>query len=71
MRKFVTDVKVIPDEEVAQQHQLLVRDMRFDVPPKPKHKFKPRLKIWKLTDPQEKSLLGGFQLACECVSRCT
>ena len=33
MRKLVTDVKVIHAEEVALQHQLLVCDMRFDVPP--------------------------------------
>ena len=55
MRKLVTDVKVIPGEEVALQHQLLVCDMRSDVPPKPKHKFKPRLKVWKLTDPQRRN----------------
>ena len=41
MRKLVTDVKVIPGEEVALQHQLLVCDMKFDVPPKPKRKFSP------------------------------
>ena len=55
MRKLVTDVKVIPGEEVALQHQLLVCDMKFDVPPKPKHKFTPRLKVWKLTDPQRRN----------------
>ena len=55
MRKPVTDVKVIPGEEVALQHQLLVCDMRFDVPPKPKRKFTPRLKVWKLTDPQRRN----------------
>ena len=43
--KLVTNVKVIPGEEVALQHQLLVSDMRFDVPPKPKRKFTPRLKV--------------------------
>ena len=48
MSKLVTDVKVIPGEEVALQHQLLVCDMKFDVPPKPKRKFTPRLKVWKL-----------------------
>ena len=42
MHKFVTDVKVIPGEEVALQHQLLVCDMKFDVPPKPKRKFTPK-----------------------------
>ena len=44
MRKIVSDVKGIPGEEVALQHELLVCDMRFDVPPKPKRKFTPRLK---------------------------
>ena len=55
MRKLVTDVKVIPDKEVALQHQLLVCDMRIDVPLKSKHKFIPRLKVWKLKDPQMSS----------------
>ena len=52
MRKLVTNVKVIPGEEVALQHQFLVCDMRTDVPPKSKHKFTPHLKVWKLKDPQ-------------------
>ena len=52
MRKLVTDVKVIPGEEVALQHQLLICDMRIDVPPKSKRKFTPRLKVLKLKDPQ-------------------
>ena len=51
MLKLVTDVKVIPGEEIALQHKLLVCDM-FDVPPKSKRKFTPRLKVWKLKDPQ-------------------
>ena len=55
MPKLVTDVKVIPGKEVALQHQLLVCDMKFDVPPKPKRKFTPRLKVWKLTDPQRRN----------------
>ena len=52
MRKLVTDVKVIPGEEVALQHQLLVCDMRTDVPPKSKRKFTPHLQVWKLKGPQ-------------------
>ena len=52
MRKFVTDAKVIPGEEVALQHQLLVCDMKIDLPPQAKRKFTPRLKVWKLRDPQ-------------------
>ena len=48
-------VKVIPGKEVALQHQLLVCDRRLDVPPKPKRKFKPRLKVQKLTDPQRRN----------------
>ena len=55
MRRLVTDVKVIPGEEVALQHQLLVCDMRINVPPKSKCKFTPRLKVWKLKDPQMSS----------------
>ena len=55
MRKLVTDVKKNPGEELALQHRLLVCDMRFDVPPKPKPKFTPRLKVWKLTDFQKRN----------------
>ena len=46
------DVKVIPGEEVALQHQLLVCDVRIDVPLKSKCRFTPRLKVRKLKDPQ-------------------
>ena len=55
MRKLVTDVKFIPGEQVALQHQLLLCDMRFDVPPKPKRKVTPLLKVWKTTDPQRRN----------------
>ena len=55
MRKLVTDVKVIPCEEVALQHQLLVCDMRTDVPPKSKRKFFLRLKVWKLKEDSQTS----------------
>ena len=50
MRILVTDVKVIV--KVALQHQLLVCDMRTDVPLKSNGKFTPHLKVWKLKDPQ-------------------
>ena len=52
LRKLVMDVKVIPGEEVALQHQLLVCDMMIDMPPQIKRKFTPRPKVWKLRDPQ-------------------
>ena len=52
LRKLVMDAKVIPGEEVALQHQLLVCDMMIDMPPKIKPKFTPRPKVWKLRDPQ-------------------
>ena len=48
MRRLVTDIKAIPGEEVALQHQLLVCHMRIDVPPKSKCRFTPCLKVWKL-----------------------
>ena len=43
---------VIPGEEVALQHQLLVCDMMIDMPPQIKRKFTPHPKMWKLRDPQ-------------------
>ena len=52
LRKLVMDVKVIPGEEVALQHQLLVCHMMIDMPPQIKRKFTPRPKVWKLRDPQ-------------------
>ena len=52
LRKLVMDVKVIPGEEVALQHQLLVCNMMIDMPPQIKRKFTPRPKVWKLRDPQ-------------------
>ena len=48
-------MKVIPGEELALQHQLPVCNMRFDMPPKPKRKFMPRLNVWKLKDPQRRN----------------
>ena len=71
MRKLVTDVKVIQGEEVALQHQHLVCDMRLDVQPKPKRKFCAPPKSLEADRPsKEKSLPGGFQVACECICRC-
>ena len=48
MHKLVTDVKVIPGKEETLQHQLLVSDMRIDVPPKSKLKFIPCLNVGSL-----------------------
>ena len=47
----VTNVKVIPGEEVVQQHFLLVCDFNVRIPPQKKRKFVPRLRSWKLRDP--------------------
>ena len=60
----VTDVKVIPGEELPLHHLLLVCSMRIDMPPKSKHKFTPHLKSWKLKGPH-KQLFPGLQLAKE------
>ena len=70
MHKLVTDLKVIPGEEVALRHQLLVCYMRIDVLPKFKLQFIPRLKVWKLKD-HEQLFPGGLQLACKWVCRCS
>ena len=50
-RGKVTNVKVIPGEEVVQQHFLLVCDFITCIPSQKKRKFKPRLRSWKLRDP--------------------
>ena len=47
----MSNVKVILGEECASQHRLLVGDFRVSIPPQPKRKFVPRIKVWKLRDP--------------------
>ena len=51
LRKLVMDVKVIPGEEVALQHQLLVCIMMIDMLPQVKREFVQCPKAWKLRDP--------------------
>ena len=58
-RKLVLDVKVIPGEEVVQQHALLVCDLRVSIPLPRKRKFVPRLRTWKLRDPAVRSRFSG------------
>ena len=50
--KAVHDVKVIPFEECAQQHNLLVCDFTVCIPKAKMRRFTPRIRIWKLKDPQ-------------------
>ena len=57
-RKQVSNVKVILGEEIAPQHRLLVGDFRVSVPPQPKRKFMPRIKVWKLRDPEKQAELS-------------
>ena len=49
-KKVVTDVKVIPGEEVAQQHHLLVCDILVSQVKEIKKKFVEKRKVWKLKD---------------------
>ena len=51
MRNHLKNVKVIPGVECLTQHRLLVCDFKITLLPKPKRKFTPRLKTWKLKDP--------------------
>ena len=55
LRKHVSDVKVIPDEETASQHHLLVCDFRADTPLTPKKTILRRLKTWYLKGPETQS----------------
>ena len=57
-RKQVSNVKVILGEEIALQHRLLVGDFRVSIPPQPKRKFVPRIKVWKLRDPEKQAELS-------------
>ena len=57
-RKRVSNVKVILGEEIAPQHRLLVGDFRVSVTPQPKRKFVPRIKVWKLRDPEKQAELS-------------
>ena len=53
-QKMVKDMKVIPSEECVPQHKLLVCDLRIKIPkivPKP---FTPKLRYWKLIEPEIK-----------------
>ena len=44
------DVKVISDEELVQQHNLVVCDFSVLIPRPKKRKFTPRIRSWKLLD---------------------
>ena len=57
-RKQVSNVKVILGEEIALQHRLLVGDFGVSIPPQPKCKFVPRIKVWKLRDPEKQAELS-------------
>ena len=58
LRNAVTNVKVIPGEEIASQHRLLVCDLRVQIPPVKQRKFLPRLRTWKLRDPANSTRLS-------------
>ena len=57
-RRQVSNVKVILGEECASQHRLLVGDLKVSIPPQPKRKFVPRIKVWKLRDPEKQTELS-------------
>ena len=47
----VKDVKVIPQQEVVQQHHLVVCELIVRIPRVKKHSFVPRIRTWRLRDP--------------------
>ena len=57
-RKQVSNIKVILGEKCASQHRLLVGDFRISILPQPKRKFVPRIKVWKLRDPEKQAELS-------------
>ena len=50
--RAVCDVKVIPYEECALQHHLVVCDFTVHLPANKRRKFTPRIRTWKLKDPE-------------------
>ena len=52
------DVKVIPAEECAQQHHIVVCDLMVKLPKEKKRRFVPRIRTWKLRD---KTIADTFQ----------
>ena len=59
-RKQVSNVKVIIGEECARasQHRLLIGDFKVSIPPQTKRKLVPRIKAWKLKDPEKRAELS-------------
>ena len=53
--KYVTNVKVIPGEECASQHKIVVAVLRIPPIKKVKKQFEPRIKVWKLLNPDVKA----------------
>ncbi|MES9950785.1 MAG: endonuclease/exonuclease/phosphatase family protein, partial [Candidatus Thiodiazotropha sp.] len=74
-RKQVSNVKAIPGEECALQHRLVVGDFRISTCPQPKRKFVPRIKLWKLRDPEKQAELSELFKAktqdCAMTQTCT
>ena len=70
-RKAVRDVKVIPGEECALQHRLVVCDFTVHIPASKKRKFTPRLRSWKLRDPEVANKFREAFLLKACSSTVT
>ena len=47
-------------EECAPQHKLVMCDMTVEAPRKCKRQFKPRIKLWKLKDPDTRAAFAGL-----------
>ena len=54
----MSNVKVIFGYDITLQHRLLVGDFRVSIPPQPKRKFVPCIKVWKLRDPEKQAELS-------------
>ena len=64
-KRFLKDVKVIPSEEVFTQHKLVVCDLSIKVKKEKKKPYTPKLKVWKLKDPEaRKEFVSGVEEHC-------
>lgn len=64
-KRFLKDVMVIPSEEVFMQHKFVVCDLSLRIKKEKQKPYIPKLKVWKLKDPEaRKEFVSGVEECC-------
>ncbi|XP_060771234.1 uncharacterized protein slc22a21 isoform X2 [Neoarius graeffei] len=70
--KHVINTKVVPNEECALQHKLLLCDISLKFSKKKRHVFTPKLRVWKLRDHSVRNdFLNGVRAELDGLSMAT